>query len=298
MDESALSEEETQRREWQRQQREKALELRADGQEYVNLTKKKRKPLEARKLEKRLMKRKQESAASRRAVQKEVKKQKRMAPDIVIVPIFWKGEAKQMATVLSACTDAQAALKDFPQRIELDAGHKYTPGQKFAHWEHKGVKLRVEIGPREAERGCCTVARTFTPGFPAHRTQRVKIQTEALTNALAAAGALEAAADDDDADADGPRSDTADAAEATVKVPARATGTNTGGVGGDDLEDDFAVANGNGDENSDSDEEELASQKKKKKKKNDGASMSSGSGASSTGGAKTVKGKSSRVVSF
>ena len=26
--------------------------------------------------------------------------------------------------------------------VELDAGHKYTPGQKFAHWEHKGVALR------------------------------------------------------------------------------------------------------------------------------------------------------------
>ena len=49
-------------------------------------------------------------------------------------------------------------------RSELDAGSKYTPGQKFAHWEHKGVKLRVEVGPREAARKRCTLAKTFQAG--------------------------------------------------------------------------------------------------------------------------------------
>ena len=44
---------------------------------------------------------------------------------------------------------------------------RYTPGQKFAHWEHKGVKLRVEVGPREAARKRCTLAKTFQAGVPA-----------------------------------------------------------------------------------------------------------------------------------
>ena len=53
------------------------------------------------------------------------------------------------------------ALEEGGVRCELDAGNKYTPGQKFAHWEHKGVKLRVEVGPREAARKRCTLAKTF-----------------------------------------------------------------------------------------------------------------------------------------
>ena len=79
--------------------------------------------------------------------------------------------------VLSACSDVEAALSGSARRVLLDAGHKYTPGQKFAHWEHKGVRLRVEVGPREAERGCCTVARTFNPGSPAHRPLASGIST-------------------------------------------------------------------------------------------------------------------------
>ena len=35
-----------------------------------------------------------------------VKQQKLLAPEVVIVPIFWKGEAGQRARVLSACADA------------------------------------------------------------------------------------------------------------------------------------------------------------------------------------------------
>ena len=53
---------------------------------------------------------------------------------MIIVPIFWKGEADQMAIVLSVCADVQKALEEGGVRSELDAGNKYTPGQKCAHW--------------------------------------------------------------------------------------------------------------------------------------------------------------------
>ena len=52
---------------------------------------------------------------------------------------------------------------------------RYTPGQKFAHWEHKGVKLRVEVGPREAARKRCTLAKTFQAGVPARRLTGVEV---------------------------------------------------------------------------------------------------------------------------
>lgn len=248
-----LSADEKERRERQRALQVEAIEKRSRGEAFVNPTKKKRKPLEARRLAKRLEKRKAENAAKRREVQKKVKEMKASAPEIIIVPVFWKGEAKQMARVLSVCADVEAALASMGKRVMLDAGHKYTPGQKFAHWEHKGVRLRVEVGPREAERGCCTVARTFKPGEPAHRVQRVPISAETLPAELekldkmtreeeSADGAT--SGDEDGGEHEPPEraakrskraadSDSDANDDAPTKPPRR---------GGDDLEDDFADA--------------------------------------------------------
>ena len=53
---------------------------------------------------------------------------------------------------------------DRGDRVELDAGHKYTPGQKFAYWEHLGIQMRIEVGPKEAENRTCIMAWTKTPG--------------------------------------------------------------------------------------------------------------------------------------
>jgi len=167
------------RKEVQRQKQREALALRAAGGAYKP-PKRQRKPKERRKFEER-------STAKlivKRELGKKLRKEKKTAPDVVIVPIFWKGQAGQLGQVISLCTDIERLLTAAGKRVEMDAGHKYTPGQKFAHWEHKGVLLRVEVGPREAERGCCTVARTFTPGEPAHRLENVKVETEAIVKEL------------------------------------------------------------------------------------------------------------------
>ncbi len=37
--------------------------------------------------------------------------------------------------------------------VWVDSRRQYTPGQKFAFWEHKGAKYRVEIGPKDLEKG-------------------------------------------------------------------------------------------------------------------------------------------------
>eukprot|EP00325_Prymnesiales_sp_UTEX-LB-985_P009138 CAMPEP_0174698280 /NCGR_PEP_ID=MMETSP1094-20130205/3912_1 /TAXON_ID=156173 /ORGANISM="Chrysochromulina brevifilum, Strain UTEX LB 985" /LENGTH=296 /DNA_ID=CAMNT_0015895415 /DNA_START=31 /DNA_END=921 /DNA_ORIENTATION=+ len=235
-----LSEEERARRQRQREVRQKALETRAKGGVFESMrrvTFPKRKPLEARKEEKRIAKRKAENAARRRSVQQAVKKDRASAPDVVVIPIFWKGEAKQMARVLSACADAEAALRAAGRRVLVDGGHKYTPGQKFAHWEHKGVLLRVEIGPREADKGWCTVARTFVAGEAAHRVPRVPIGPETAEE-IAKLAALQA-----------PSADTKqhatlaerDAAEALGEQPAARQGAADGARRGDDLEDDYYI---------------------------------------------------------
>ena len=230
---SGLSAEERSRRERQRELQRAAVAAKAAGEAYVNEDKKKRKPLAARRLEERKQRRKSEKAAARREVQKEVKRQKLAAPDVIIVPIFWKGEAKQMARVLSACADVEAALADAGKRVLLDAAHKYTPGQKFAHWEHKGVKLRIEVGPREAERGCCTLARTFTPGEPASRTHGVRIEAQTLPAELEKLAELEAPQIPDEEEEDEL------AANARAESVAVAVSSAKPQRGGDDLEDDF-----------------------------------------------------------
>uniref|UniRef100_A0A7S3TH00 Uncharacterized protein n=1 Tax=Emiliania huxleyi TaxID=2903 RepID=A0A7S3TH00_EMIHU len=47
-----------------------------------------------------------------------------------------------------------------------------------------------QVGPRESERGCCTVARTFTPGEPAHRVEQVQVEAEGLVAELERLAAL------------------------------------------------------------------------------------------------------------
>lgn len=213
-DDSELTDEERARRERQREMQQQALAARASGGSFESTrrtTFPKRKPLEARKEEERKLRRKAENASKRRASQKALKQQRANAPDVVVVPIFWKGEAKQMARVLSACADIEAALKETEwSHVELDTGHKYTPGQKFAHWEHKGVRLRIEVGPREAEKGTCTLARTFTPGEPAHRVPRVPVGARTLSEELSRLHALAAPAAEDDATGDAEPSEAAD----------------------------------------------------------------------------------------
>ena len=319
VDLASLSEEERARRAHQAAQREKALAARSGGEKFVSEAKKRR-PLERRRFEKRKTERKAENASKRRAAQKESKKSKASAPDIVIVPIFWKGEAKQMARVLSACADAEAALADCGKRVLLDAGHTYTPGQKFAHWEHRGVQLRVEIGPREAEKKNCTLARTFSPGEPAHRVQKVAVDGS-LWSELAKLAAMtsgdgwaEGAADDGPGGADESAQQQA-ARRAHELQQAReheeaATRGAAGGArrGGDDLEENYeawgagrdgeAEASG-GEAGEDADEDERRTQKKAKKaKKRAAAEAEEGKPKKRSKAEKEAKQAKKKVVSF
>ena len=98
----------------QRVQQQAAVAARERGEVFESTrrtTFPKRKPLEARKEAERIVIRKSENAARRRTVQKAIKADRAKAPDVVVVPIYWKGEAKQMARVLLACADAEKALE-------------------------------------------------------------------------------------------------------------------------------------------------------------------------------------------
>ncbi|MBR2743585.1 MAG: proline--tRNA ligase [Clostridia bacterium] len=80
----------------------------------------------------------------------------KIAPvQLVIVPV-----AMQKPGVLDKARELFAALK--PQfRVQLDDSDK-MPGWKFAEHEMRGVPLRMEIGPKDIEKGQCVLVRRDT----------------------------------------------------------------------------------------------------------------------------------------
>ncbi len=84
----------------------------------------------------------------------------RVAPyQVVIVPIQ-RGNWQE--TVLLKAKAVQAELQAAGIRVFLDAREEYTPGWKFAEWEMRGVPLRLEIGPKDIEKGQVLLARRDT----------------------------------------------------------------------------------------------------------------------------------------
>jgi prolyl-tRNA synthetase len=70
----------------------------------------------------------------------------------VIIPIIVKGKEQEVAA--AAANVRECLLKpegNANVRVHIDDRDNYTAGWKFNHWELKGVPVRVEIGPKEAE---------------------------------------------------------------------------------------------------------------------------------------------------
>ncbi|KPL84270.1 proline--tRNA ligase [Thermanaerothrix daxensis] len=86
----------------------------------------------------------------------------RLAPiQIVIVPIY-RSEAEQ-SQVMAVATQLHKQLST-RFRVKVDDRSEVTPGFKFNDWELRGVPLRIEIGPKDVEKGVLTVARRDIPG--------------------------------------------------------------------------------------------------------------------------------------
>ena len=78
---------------------------------------------------------------------------------VVIVPIIFKGKEK---AVVKLCRELEKELKEAGIRAHFDGREGYTAGWKFNHWELKGVPLRIEIGPRDLEKGEVVLVRRDT----------------------------------------------------------------------------------------------------------------------------------------
>ena len=92
---------------------------------------------------------------------------------VVIVPIIFSDERRE--EVLDAARSLFEELKEGGLRVVLDDSDE-RPGAKYYKWEHKGVPLRVEIGPRDLDEGVYTLARR--DGEPKYRVRREDILDE------------------------------------------------------------------------------------------------------------------------
>lgn len=82
----------------------------------------------------------------------------KLAPvQVVIVPI-WRGDDARSA-VLAKVEAIAADLRSQGVRVRVDDREHLSPGNKFYEWERKGVPLRVEVGPRDMEKGQVAVAK-------------------------------------------------------------------------------------------------------------------------------------------
>jgi prolyl-tRNA synthetase len=87
----------------------------------------------------------------------------RLAPiQAVIVPIF-KSET-ETAAVVETVGRVEAELKAAGIRVKVDNRTEVTPGFKFNDWEMRGVPLRIEVGPKDVEKGTVALARRDRPG--------------------------------------------------------------------------------------------------------------------------------------
>ena len=78
----------------------------------------------------------------------------------VVIPIFYKETEREK--ILGKAREIHEKLCKEGISTVLDDRTEYTPGWKFHDWELKGVPLRVEIGPKDIEKGQVTFARRDT----------------------------------------------------------------------------------------------------------------------------------------
>jgi prolyl-tRNA synthetase len=103
----------------------------------------------------------------------------RLAPiQAVVVPIFKNDAEKEK--VMEVADRLFAELKAAGVRIKFDDRDNVSSGFKFNDWEMRGVPVRVEIGPKDVEKGTVALARRDKPG----REGKTFVSQEGLTDTV------------------------------------------------------------------------------------------------------------------
>lgn len=98
----------------------------------------------------------------------------RLAPvQAVIVPIY-KTDAEK-TSVLAASHRALEEIRKLGLSVKLDDREELQPGAKFFAWEMKGVPLRIEVGPKDVEKGqLCLVRRWLREDLPEAEARKAR----------------------------------------------------------------------------------------------------------------------------
>lgn len=83
---------------------------------------------------------------------------------VVIVPIVKDDNRSAVMEKAMGLAEAVSALtyNGKPVSVHVDDRDGFRPGFKFAHWEMRGIPLRIEIGPRDIEEGAAMLANRLT----------------------------------------------------------------------------------------------------------------------------------------
>ncbi|MBI5743489.1 MAG: proline--tRNA ligase, partial [Elusimicrobia bacterium] len=86
----------------------------------------------------------------------------KLAPvQVIVIPIY-KSEEEHARTAQEA-QKVCAELKALGVAVKVDDRDGLQPGAKYYEWEGKGVPLRIEVGPKDLEKGSLCIARRFVP---------------------------------------------------------------------------------------------------------------------------------------
>ena len=81
---------------------------------------------------------------------------------IVIVPIYRNDSEKSSVNAVVERIRTELIMGGF--KFKVDDREEVTPGFKFNDWEMRGVPLRIEVGPKDVEKGTVVLARRDLPG--------------------------------------------------------------------------------------------------------------------------------------
>merc|ERR1712078_761400 len=80
-----------------------------------------------------------------------------------------RDRADETARILALCKELHEGIRVAGLEATLDDDQSFMPGSKFKHWEQRGVKLRIELGPRDYRNKLLTIAITTIPGQMAQK---------------------------------------------------------------------------------------------------------------------------------
>ncbi|MEL6151764.1 MAG: proline--tRNA ligase, partial [Chloroflexota bacterium] len=101
---------------------------------------------------------------------------------VVAVPIFKNDDQK--SGVMETINRIVAELKGAGIRVHLD-DRDYNPGYKFNDWEMRGVPIRLEIGPKDVEKGNAVLVRRDVEGKAAKNFVSQENLAQQVTDMLA-----------------------------------------------------------------------------------------------------------------